>query len=120
MLHLDRRTGQFRDELFREFPEMLRANDLVVFNNTRVLAARLFGRRAGLHAQPLSPANPAMKDYLHGRVEVLLAKQITSKPQTWECLVRPGRKIRTGERIFFGSEGEIPELTAEVISYGEF
>jgi S-adenosylmethionine:tRNA ribosyltransferase-isomerase len=120
MLHLNRSTGQYRDEWFRQFPEILRADDLVVFNNTRVLAARLFGRRAGLHAQPLSAANPAMKEFLRGRVEVLLTKQVVAEPQTWECLVRPGRKIRLGERIFFGGEAERPELVAEVVHHGEF
>src|SRR5690242_14043384 len=114
MLHLDRSTGQFRNDWFRQFPEILRPDDLVVFNNTRVWAARLFGRRGGRHAQPLSASNPAMKDFLQGRVEVLLTKQVATEPQTWECLVRPGRKIRVGERIFFGDEGDRPELVAEV------
>ena len=120
MLHLDRSTGEYRDDWFRHFPELLRPDDLVVFNNTRVLPARLFGRRAGLHAQPLSPANSAMKEFLHGRVEVLLTKQIEREPQTWDCLARPGRKIRVGERILFGGKGESAELVAEVIRHGEF
>lgn len=119
MLHLDRRTGQFRDSSFREFPDVLRKDDLVVFNNTRVLPARLFGRRGGLHSQRLSPANPAMKEFLHGRVEVLLTKQVSDNPQTWECLVRPGRKIRVGERIYFG-DGPEGELRAEIVRHGEF
>lgn len=120
MLHMDHSSGEFRDDWFRQFPEILRRDDLVVFNNTRVLAARLYGRRSGLHAQQLSAANPAMKDFLQGRVEVLLTKQVASEPQTWECLVRPGRKIRVGERIFFGGQGESPELVAEIIRHGEF
>ena len=119
MLHLDRRTGQFRDSSFREFPDVLRKDDLVVFNNTRVLPARLFGRRSGLHSQRLSPANPAMKEFLHGRVEVLLTKQVSDNPQTWECLVRPGRKVRVGERIYFGDGPEV-ELQAEIVRHGEF
>ena len=119
MLHLDRRTGEFRDGSFRGFPELLRPDDLLVFNNTRVLPARLFGRRSGKHAQPLSEHNPAMKEFLHGRVEVLLTKQVSSAPQTWEALVRPGRKIGVGETVFFG-EGERGELEAEVIGRGEF
>lgn len=117
MLHLRRDTGELRDATFREFPDLLRTDDLVVFNNTRVLPARLFGHRGGLHSQPLSPHNPAMREFLHGKVEVLLTKQLASNPPTWECLVRPGRKIRKGEHIFFGDG---PDLVAEVIRHGEF
>jgi S-adenosylmethionine:tRNA ribosyltransferase-isomerase len=78
MLHLDRRTGAFEDRMFRDFPDLLRADDLLVFNNTRVFPARLFGHRGGLHAQRLSQHNPAMRQFLHGRVEVLLTKQVSS------------------------------------------
>ena len=119
MLHLDRTSGSFRDTVFREFPDLLRPGDLLVLNNTRVLPARLFGRRGGLHAQRLSPNNPAMRDFLHGKVEVLLAKQVALHPPTWECLVRPGRKIRAGERLLFG-EGTAVALNAEVVRHGEF
>lgn len=119
MLHLDRNSGEFRDTSFREFPDLLRPCDLLVLNNTRVIPARLFGHRSGLHSQPLSPRNPAMREFLHGRVEVLLTKQVQADPPTWECLVRPGRKIRTGESISFG-EGTAYELGAEVIAHREF
>ncbi|HWR34878.1 MAG TPA: tRNA preQ1(34) S-adenosylmethionine ribosyltransferase-isomerase QueA [Clostridia bacterium] len=119
MLHLRRETNGFRDTHFGQFPDLLRPDDLVVFNNTRVLPARLYGRRAGIHSQPLSPQNPAMKEFLHGRMEVLLTKQLSSDPQTWEALVRPGRKIGIGEQLYFG-EGERGELQAEVVARGEF
>ncbi|MDT8070414.1 MAG: tRNA preQ1(34) S-adenosylmethionine ribosyltransferase-isomerase QueA [Terriglobia bacterium] len=119
MLHLDRNSGAFQDTGFREFPNLLRPGDLLVLNNTRVLPARLFGHRGGLHAQRLSPQNPAMRDFLHGKVEVLLAKQVSLHPPTWQCLVRPGRKIRVGENLFFG-EGTAYELHAEIIEHGEF
>ena len=119
MLHLDRASGQFRDTSFREFPNLLRPGDLLVLNNTRVIPARLFGHRGGLHSQPLSNHNPAMKDFLHGKVEVLLAKQVAEQPPTWECLVRPGKKIRVGEHLYFG-EGTPHELKAEVIEHREF
>jgi S-adenosylmethionine:tRNA ribosyltransferase-isomerase len=60
-----------------------------------------------------------MRDFLHGKVEVLLAKQLGMHPPTWECLVRPGRKIRTGEHITFG-EATPDQLRAVVIQHGEF
>jgi S-adenosylmethionine:tRNA ribosyltransferase-isomerase len=117
LLHLDRSTRRCRDLQFRDLPELLRPGDLIVFNNTRVFPARLYGRRAGLKSQPLSPHNPAARDFLHGRIEVLLTGQLTHEPNEWECLVRPGRKIRLGERLFFG---ERDELQAEVVARGAF
>lgn len=119
MMHLDRATGRFADKMFRDLPSLLRPDDLLVFNNTRVFPARLFGRRSGERAQPVSERNPAAREFLAGRVEVLLTKQIG--PLEWQALVRPGRKIGVGEKIFFGSDAASdPELIAEVIARGEF
>jgi S-adenosylmethionine:tRNA ribosyltransferase-isomerase len=108
---------QWEDRQFREFPELLRPDDLVIFNNTRVFPARLYGRRGGLRSQPVSAHNPAAREFLHGRIEVLLTRQVQQEPNEWECLVRPGRKIGVGEHLFFG---EHDELQAEVIGRGEF
>jgi S-adenosylmethionine:tRNA ribosyltransferase-isomerase len=117
MLHLNRRTGELRDSSFRLLSELLRPEDLLVLNNTRVFPARLYGHRQGVRAQPLSPRNPASKDFLHGRVEVLLTRQLTPDAQEWQALVRPGRKIGVGERLYFGEHGE---LGAEVTARGAF
>jgi S-adenosylmethionine:tRNA ribosyltransferase-isomerase len=117
MLHLQRSGGHYADRQFRDFPNLLQPGDLVVFNNTRVFPARLYGRREGARGQPVSPHNPAARDYLHGRIEVLLTRQLSTDPNDWECLVRPGRKIGTGERLFFG---EHDELQAEVLTRAEF
>ena len=115
MLRLSRAGGQVEDRCFRGFPELLRPDDLVVFNNTRVLPARLYGHRSGSRAQPLSSQNSASRDFLKGRVEVLLTKQVSQ--DEWECLVRPGRKISLGERLYFGEDGQ---LAAEVVGRGGF
>jgi len=117
LLHLERSTGGVRDGRFREFPELLRPSDLVVFNNTRVFPARLYGRRGGLRAHAVSENNPAAREFLHGRIEALLTRQLQLEPNEWECLVRPGRKIGVGEHLFFG---ERDELQAEVVGRGEF
>jgi S-adenosylmethionine:tRNA ribosyltransferase-isomerase len=117
MLHLDRQTGEARDLVFRDFPDFLRPDDLLVLNNTRVFPARLYGRRSGAKAHAVSPHNPASREFLRGRVEVLLTRQLGQNPNEWECLVRPGRKIGVGERIYFG---EHEELQAEVMGRGPF
>lgn len=138
MLHLA--GNSLRDTMFTEFPELLRADDLLVFNDTRVLPARLFGHRSGRRAQPLSPHNPASRDFLQGRVEVLLTRRLLGPPQAepgragageqlWHALVRPGRKIMPGERLYFGMDaagavGAGAEgsglLEAEVLERGEY
>jgi S-adenosylmethionine:tRNA ribosyltransferase-isomerase len=115
MLRLVRGDGRIEDRSFQELPGLLRPGDVIVFNNTRVFPARLYGHRSGFKAQPLSPQNPASREFLKGRVEVLLTKQLSRQRNEWECLVRPGRKIGLGERLFFG-EG----LAAEVVERGSF
>lgn len=102
LLHVRRGPEEaVEDRNFREFPDLLRSGDLVVFNNTRVLPARLFGRKSG---------HP-------GCIEVLLTKQISPDLSEWECLVRPGRKIGIGDRLMFGDP---VEFEAEVVSRGAF
>jgi S-adenosylmethionine:tRNA ribosyltransferase-isomerase len=117
LLYLSRNSAKLQDLMFRSLPELLRSDDLVVFNNTRVFPARLYGRRGGVRAQPVSPHNPASKGFLQGQVEVLLTRQVSAQPNEWECLVRPGRKIGVGEHLCFGDGGE---LQAEVIARGSF
>lgn len=127
LLHLCRATGKFEDRQFRDFPALLRPDDLLVVNNSRVFPARLFGRRSGRRAQPLSPRNPASRDYLRGEVEVLLTRQIA--PNEWRALVRPGRKIGVGETILFLRPDQVgpgrvqpedAELRAEITGRGDF
>ena len=111
LLLLSRAKGVLEDRLFTDLPDLLRGDELIVLNNTRVIPARLFGRRAGVHAQP--PSRSSRFEHLTGKVEVFLTRKLDS--QTWEALVRPGRKMQSGERVLFG-EGE---LEAEVVSRGE-
>jgi S-adenosylmethionine:tRNA ribosyltransferase-isomerase len=106
MLALDRVTGSWADRHFRDLPTLLRSGDLLVLNDSRVIPARLFAHRAGLHTQAQHTAT--------GRVQVLLAEQLSA--WEWKALVRPGRKVLTGEHLTFGAD----ELRAEVIAHGEF
>lgn len=114
MLLLDRNKGTYEDLKFRELPDLLRGDELVVINSARVLPARLFGLRGGVHAQPVGRTNPAKGEFLQTKIEVLLVRQISSN--TWEALVRPGRKLPTGETIVFGGG----ELEARVEGRGKF
>src|SRR5579872_3312501 len=107
LMHLERATGKFTDHIFRELPAMLREGDLLVFNDSRVIPARLFARRSGSRAQTVSDRNPAAKEFLQGRVEVLLTQ--CNQENEWQALVRPGRKIGVGELLHF----EGGELEAE-------
>ena len=112
LLLLNRFSGEFKDRQFADFPDLLAGNELLVFNNARVIPARLFGRRAGVRSQ--KPSRSTRAEHLTGKVEVLLTRRIEG--DTWEGLVRPGRKMNLGERVLFG-EGE---LEAEIIARGEF
>jgi S-adenosylmethionine:tRNA ribosyltransferase-isomerase len=106
MLALDRATGTCQDRCFRDLPQLLQPGDLLVLNDTRVIPARLFAHRAGLHTQESHKAT--------GRVQVFLVEQLSA--WEWKALVRPGRKVLTGERLQFGEA----DLEAEVVAHGEF
>ena len=114
MLLLNRATGASEDHHFRELPELLRGDELLVINNARVIPARLFGHRLGIRAREPGLNNPARNEFLKTPIEVLLVRQLSA--DTWETLVRPGRKVSIGERIVFG-EGE---LDARVEARGDY
>ena len=92
LLTLDRATGETKHRHFYDLPALLRPGDCLVLNDSRVLPARLIGKRAG-----------------GGACEVLLL--IDRGDRVWECLVRPGRKLRPGAKITFGDG----ELSAKVV-----
>ena len=93
LMTLDKTTGQVEHHHFYELEKYLKPGDCLILNNSRVLPARLLGQRL--------PGG--------GACEVLLL--IDRGEKTWECLVRPGRKMRTGAKLSFGNG----ELTAEVV-----
>ena len=115
LLLLDRRTGQWEDRGFRELPGLVRGDEVIVLNNTCVLPARLFGRRRGVHAKPIGEHSRIRGEHLKALIEVLLVRRVGDE-ETWEALVRPGRKVGVGEALVFGEE----ELEAEVLTRGEY
>jgi S-adenosylmethionine:tRNA ribosyltransferase-isomerase len=80
LLVLDRQSAVLRHHVFRDLPELLAPGDLVVVNRTRVFPARLLGRRS-----------------TGGEAEVLLIRRLAG--DLWEALVRPGRRLRAGDRV---------------------
>jgi len=115
MLVLYRAEQRWEDRSFREFPSFLRSGDCLVLNDSRVFPARLFGHRAGVHSLPVGKRNPKRLENLSGQVEVFLLQPVSADGKDWDALVRPGRKMRTGERIRF-DDG----LESEILARGEY
>lgn len=95
LLCVDRRTGAISHRVFRDLSELLGPGDLLVLNNTKVLPARLFGKRA-----------------TGGKVEALLLREVDEN--VWECLLKPGGRVKEGQTIDFSSGGIV--FLAEVIN----
>lgn len=97
MLVLRRSTGAMEHVRFKDLPSLLHEGDAVVVNNTRVIPARLFGRKAGSG----------------GRIELLLLEEV--EPGIWDVLMRARRRPKPGTRFAF----DVPELRAEMLQDGE-
>lgn len=94
LLYLHKDTGQTEHHVFHEVIDLLKEGDCLVLNDTRVIPARLLGTKEGTGAAS----------------EILLLKN--KGRDVWECIVRPGKKLRPGSRVSFG-EGQ---LTAEILT----
>ena len=116
LLLVDRSTGEWEDRAFRDLPELLRGDELVVLNNARVIPARLFGRRRGVRAA--APGRRESREHLKATIEALLVRRLegAAGEEVWEALVRPGRKVGKGEVLVFGDG----ELEAEVLARGDY
>lgn len=108
MLVMDRATGALRDSVFTEFPSLLRAGDVLVLNDSRVIPARLYARRT-LRREREKPT---------GRIEVMLTEP--AGKNCWRALVRPGRKVAIGERLVFPAPDGSILLEADVLERGEY
>ena len=91
LMHLDPVTGKVTHDTFKNVINYLEPGDTLVINDTKVIPARLYGVREGTL----------------GKVEILLL--VRKSADTWECLVKPGKKCKVGTRILFGS----PDGTAD-------
>ena len=96
LMVLDRKTQTIEHRVFKDLVDYVKDGDVFVINNTKVFPARLYGKKEKTGAD----------------IEVLLLRELNQESRLWDVLVDPARKIRIGNKLYFG-EGE--ELVAEVI-----
>ena len=96
LMVLHRSTGQIEHKIFKEILQYFSEGDMMVFNDTRVFPAKLYGN----------------KEKTGARIEVFLLRELNEEHKLWDVLVEPARKIRIGNKLYFGDDDS---LVAEVI-----
>lgn len=95
LMVLDRKTKKIEHRVFKDLIEYFQDGDVMVFNNTKVFPARLYGNKEKTGAE----------------IEVFLLRELNREQRLWDVLVDPARKIRIGNKLYFGND----DLVAEVI-----
>ncbi len=96
LMVVNRESGLIEHKIFKDLIDYFDENDVMVFNNTKVFPARLYGN----------------KEKTGARIEVFLLRELNREQRLWDVMVEPARKIRIGNKLYFG---EKDELVAEVI-----
>jgi len=96
LMVINRKEGTIEHKSFKDLDNYFEEGDMMVFNNTKVFPARLFGN----------------KEKTGARIEVFLLRELNPESRLWDVLVDPARKIRIGNKLFFGEDSG---LVAEVI-----
>ncbi|MDR1198145.1 MAG: tRNA preQ1(34) S-adenosylmethionine ribosyltransferase-isomerase QueA [Prevotellaceae bacterium] len=96
LMVIDRKKGKIEHKIFKDVVKYFDSGDVMVFNNTKVFPARLYGSKEKTKAE----------------IEVFLLRELNSDQKLWDVLVDPARKIRIGNKLYFG---EHEDLVAEVI-----
>lgn len=96
LLVFHKKTGEIEHKFFKDIKDYFNEKDLMIFNDTKVFPARLYGN----------------KEKTGARIEVFLLRELNKEQRLWDVLVDPARKIRIGNKLYFG---ENDELVAEVI-----
>jgi len=96
LMIIDRKTGKFEHKMFKDLINYFDEGDVMIFNNTKVFPARMYGN----------------KEKTGARIEVFLLRELSSDNLLWDVLVDPARKIRIGNKLYFGED---ESLVAEVI-----
>jgi S-adenosylmethionine:tRNA ribosyltransferase-isomerase len=93
MMVVHRKTGQLEDKHFSDILDYFDDKDVFVVNNTKVFPARMYGR----------------KDKTGALIEVFLLRELDKKNNLWDVIVDPARKIRLGNKLYFGDEDELSQ-----------
>src|ERR1035441_5792932 len=96
MMVLHRKTGKIEHKIFKDILKYFDDGDVMILNNTKVFPARLYGN----------------KEKTGARIEVFLLRELNNETRLWDVLVEPARKIRIGNKLYFGEDDSI---VAEVI-----
>ena len=96
LMVINRATGQIEHRLFKDIIEYFDEKDLFLFNDTKVFPARLYGNKEKTNAE----------------IEIFLLRELNSELRLWDVLVDPARKIRIGNKLYFGAD---EMMGAEVI-----
>ena len=86
LMVVDRRTGKIEHRVFKDLVEYTKDGDVFVINNTKVFPAKLYGE----------------KEKTGAKIEVLLLRELNHESRLWDVLVDPARKIRIGNKLYFG------------------
>jgi len=97
LMVVDRKTGKFQNKTFKDIYDYFNEKDVMIVNNTKVFPARLYGR----------------KEKTGAKIEVFLLRELNHEMKLWDVLVDPARKIRVGNKLYFGQDDEY--LVAEVV-----
>ncbi|HZG01901.1 MAG TPA: tRNA preQ1(34) S-adenosylmethionine ribosyltransferase-isomerase QueA [Chitinophagales bacterium] len=96
LMIIERKTGKIKHKKFKEILNIFDDGDSLVLNNTKVFPARMYGR----------------KEKTGAKIEVFLLRELNKQMRLWDVLVDPARKIRVGNKLYFGDDGM---LVAEVV-----
>ncbi len=99
MMVVHRDSGKIEHKVFKDVIDYFGEGDTMIFNNTKVFPARLFGE----------------KEKTGAKIEVFLLRELNNESRLWDVLVDPARKIRVGNKLYFADPDGNVELTAEVI-----
>ncbi|MFZ1750226.1 MAG: tRNA preQ1(34) S-adenosylmethionine ribosyltransferase-isomerase QueA [Saprospiraceae bacterium] len=99
LMVVDRQTGKIEHKVFKEVLDYFDDGDAMIFNNTRVFPARMYGK----------------KEKTGAKIEVFLLRELNSDSKLWDVLVDPARKIRVGNKLYFADDNGNDVLVAEVV-----
>ncbi len=99
LMVLHRDTGKIEHKIFKDILHYFDEGDVMIFNNTKVFPARLYGR----------------KEKTGAKIEVFLLRDLNNEARLWDVLVDPARKIRVGNKLYFSDENDHDVLVAEVV-----